>query len=54
MESNKEKSIFLIGVKRDGKYEKDWMVRACTILDEENFNGCIYLPEDTMSKEEEL
>ena len=54
MESNKEKSIFLIGVKRDGKYGKDWMVRACAILDEENFDGCVYLPEDNMSSAEEL
>lgn len=40
-----EKSIFLMGVKRNGKYDTEWMSKACAILDEENYDGTVYLPD---------
>lgn len=39
-----DKSIFLFGIKRNGKYETSWMEEACEKLEEKGFKGIVYIP----------
>ena len=48
------KTIFLMGIKRNGKYDARWMADACAVLEEENYKGLLQLPDEVMSNEEEL